>query len=155
MTKGASAKVGPPGSQYKARLVLHREERHRPRTVVVRAGLVDLGDAGVPEAREQLRLELEPAQGFGRIEPALHDLNRDRAARLVLERLQHGAHAARRDHAPNGVAADAAQRPAGGAPEAAVGASSGEMKVGDGSQSLGTGSPDPFRKMSRARDFGC
>ena len=43
--------------------VLHGEVRHTSMAIVVHAGLIDLSDVRVPQARQDLRFELKPPQG--------------------------------------------------------------------------------------------
>ncbi len=61
---------------------------------VFSAGLEHLSDAGVAEVTENLRLVLEPAEGLRRCPTQVQHLQRDRSARVFLDRLVHDAHAA-------------------------------------------------------------
>ena len=96
--------------------VFHGEIRNAAFTLIVRARFVDLGDVGMPQAPEDLRLKLEPPQGGGGRDPVLHHLERDGAARMVLHRHVDRAHGPGGDHVLDGVAADSLRRRIGGRP---------------------------------------
>ena len=90
---------------------LHGEERL---AVVGQPGLVDLGDAGVVQPAQDLRLLGEALQQGGRDEAGADHLQGDGAARVVLLRLVDGPHAALAEQAHNAVVADALRATLGG-----------------------------------------
>ena len=65
--------------------VLHGEVGDTAFAVVVGTGFIHLGDVGVPQTGEDLRLELESPQGGFGGETLLHHLERDRAPRVLLD----------------------------------------------------------------------
>ena len=70
------------------------------------AGVVDVGNAVMAESSEDLGFVLEAAQGGGRGEAVLQDLEGHNPARVFLLGLVDHAHAAGRDDADNAVGAD-------------------------------------------------
>ena len=91
---------------------LHREVRLRPVAGLLDPGLVDLGDARVVEAAEELVLELEPPQYVGRHHARADDLQRDAPLRPLLFRLVDDAHRAFADRREDPERADARRRSA-------------------------------------------
>jgi hypothetical protein len=87
---------------------LHREERP---AVLRHPRLVDLGDAGVVQAAEDLRLLVEAPEQRRRDEAGPDHLHGDGAARVVLLRLVDGANAPLADQPQDAVAADVKRRP--------------------------------------------
>jgi hypothetical protein len=79
---------------------LHREVGHALAVQDGRAAGVDLRHGCVLQPAAELDLALETTQRLGRQEPAAHELERDRAARMVLFRLPDHAHAALADAPP-------------------------------------------------------
>ena len=93
---------------------LHREVRLRAVAGVGRSRIVDLSDARMLQPAERLRFLCEAAQQLGAGQSRLDDLQRHRAAGLILLSLIDGAHAALTDQANDPVAADpGGQRPVG------------------------------------------
>jgi hypothetical protein len=85
---------------------LHREVRLRSEVCLRAAGFVDLRDVGMLQTAEHLGFPSEPTQqvrsGPGRLE----HLQGDRAPRLILLGLVHGAHSAFADQPKNAIPAD-------------------------------------------------
>ena len=93
---------------------LHHEVRHRLSRragVIVHARVVDMGDAVMAESGQDLCFVLESAQGGGRGEAALQDLQGHHPARVLLLGLVDHAHAAGRDDADDAVRADVLGQP--------------------------------------------
>jgi hypothetical protein len=84
--------LGKLGDRLGAGDVLHGEEGHGPGGVLVRARLVDLGDAGVPQAAEDVGLVGEATKRGRRREAGLDDLQRYQPLGMILHRLEDGAH---------------------------------------------------------------
>jgi hypothetical protein len=73
---------------------LHREVRLRAIVRILDAGLIDLCDAWVVKAAEELVFELESTQRRGRHDTGPHDLQRDTSMRPLLFRFVDDAHGA-------------------------------------------------------------
>ena len=86
---------------------LHGEVREGPQRAGESARGVDLGDRGVPQTREQLRLQLEALQRLRRGDLSPEDLQGDMAPGLVLLGQEDRAHAARAQPAHDAVRSDA------------------------------------------------
>ncbi len=89
---------------------LHGEVGLRALPVVERARVVHLGDVGVPQTAQDLRLVLEATQRRARDEAATQDLQRHQPVRVILHRLVDRAHPARADDPAKLVAADRSAR---------------------------------------------
>ena len=98
------------GEMSRAGDVLHREVGHSHAVVDVRARLVDLRDAGMTQASEQLRFVQEATVRRASRRAGAKHLERDGANEVVILRLEHRAHAAGGDDALQSVKARASLR---------------------------------------------
>ena len=93
ITSGEGVLAGEGGDRQGIVDVFHHEVRDRAAGHGLRPDVVDLGDTGMSQAAEDLRLILEPLHGLGRQRARADDFHGDRAAGYPLERLVHPPHA--------------------------------------------------------------